>query len=112
MLVLLGGVLAPRLRLPAPLVQLLLGVAVGFVPGLGDVEMPPEVVLFLFLPALLYWESLNTSLREVRANMRAIVLSAVVLVLVTTVTVAVVRHPVGASRPVAPGPGARLAPPH
>src|ERR671926_761267 len=110
LLVLLGGVLAPRVRLPAPLVQLLLGVAVGFVPGLGDVEMPPEVVLFLFLPALLYWESLNTSLREARANMRVIFLSAVVLVLVTTATVAVVAHALGLSWPMAWVLGAVLAP--
>jgi Na+/H+ antiporter len=109
-LVLLGGVLAPRLRLPAPLVQLLLGVAVGFVPGLGDVEMPPEVVLFLFLPALLYWESLNTSLREARANLRVIFLSSVVLVLATAATVAVVGHALGLAWPMAWVLGAVLAP--
>src|SRR4051794_33984856 len=72
--------------------------------------MPPEVVLFLFLPALLYWESLNTSLREARANMRVIFLSAVVLVLVTTATVAVVAHAVGLSWPMAWVLGAVLAP--
>jgi CPA1 family monovalent cation:H+ antiporter len=109
-LVLLGGVLAPRVRLPAPLVQLLLGVAVGFVPGLGDVEMPPEVVLFLFLPALLYWESLNTSLREARANLRVIFLSSVVLVLATAATVAVVGHALGLAWPMAWVLGAVLAP--
>jgi CPA1 family monovalent cation:H+ antiporter len=109
-LVLLGGVLAPRVRLPAPLVQLLLGVGVGFVPHLGEVAMPPEVVLFLFLPALLYWESLNTSLREARANLRVIVLSAVVLVLVTTATVAAVGAALGLSWPMAWVLGAVLAP--
>ena len=35
-------------------------------------ELPPELVLLLFLPALLYWESLNTSLREIRDNLRII----------------------------------------
>jgi monovalent cation/hydrogen antiporter len=110
MLVLLGGVLAPRVRLPAPLVQLLLGVAVGFVPSVGDVSMPPEVILFLFLPALLYWESLNTSLREARANLRVIVLSSVVLVLVTAAVVAVVGHALGLTWPMAWVLGAVLAP--
>jgi hypothetical protein len=38
-------------------------VVIGVLVLLGDVEMPPEVVLFLFLPALLYWESLNTAAR-------------------------------------------------
>ncbi|HEX2073066.1 MAG TPA: Na+/H+ antiporter [Geodermatophilus sp.] len=109
-LVLLGGVLGPRLHLPAPLVQLVLGVAVGFVPGLGEVEMPPDVVLFLFLPALLYWEALNTSLREIRANLRVISLLAVGLVVATTATVAVVAHALGLSWPMAFVLGAVLAP--
>jgi CPA1 family monovalent cation:H+ antiporter len=109
-LVLLGGVLGRRLHLPAPLVQLGLGVGVGFVPGLGDVEMPPDVVLFLFLPALLYWESLTTSLREIRANLRVITLQAVGLVAVTTLTVAAVAHALGVGWPVAFVLGAVVAP--
>jgi Na+/H+ antiporter len=109
-LVLLGGVLGRWLHLPAPLVQLALGVVVGFVPGLGEVELPPEVVLFLFLPALLYWEALNTSLREARANLRVISLFAVGLVLVTAGTVAVVGHALGLSWPMAFVLGAVLAP--
>ena len=109
-LVLLGGVLGRKLHLPAPLVQLGLGVGVGFVPGLGDVEMPPDVVLFLFLPALLYWESLTTSLREIRANLRVISLQAVGLVAVTTLTVAVVAHALGVGWPVAFVLGAVVAP--
>jgi Na+/H+ antiporter len=109
-LVLLGGVLGRRLHVPPPLVQLALGVVFGFVPGLGDVEMPPEVVLFLFLPALLYWEALNTSLREARANLRVISLFAVGLVLATTGTVAVVAHALGLQWPMALVLGAVLAP--
>src|SRR4051812_49585281 len=72
--------------------------------------MPPEVVLFLFLPALLYWEALNTSLREARANIRVIFLSSVVLVLVTAATVAVVGHALGLAWPMAWVLGAVLAP--
>jgi Na+/H+ antiporter len=109
-LVLLGGVGARRLRLPTPLLQLALGVGVGFVPGLGAVEMPPEVVLFLFLPPLLYWEALNTSLREARANLRVIALSAVGLVLATMGTVAAVAHALGLGWPMAVVLGAVLAP--
>jgi CPA1 family monovalent cation:H+ antiporter len=109
-LVLLGGIIGRRLHVPAALVQLALGIAVGFVPGVGDVQMPPEVVLFLFLPALLYWEALNTSLREARANLRVIFMFAVGLVLVTTATVAVVAHALGLSWPMAWVLGAVLAP--
>jgi hypothetical protein len=53
-----GGALAPRIHLPAPVVWLLAGVTVGFIPGVDHVELPPEAVLLVFLPAILYWESL------------------------------------------------------
>ena len=109
-LVLVGAVLGRWLHVPWPLAQLILGVAVGFVPGLGDLEMPPEVVLFLFLPALLYWESLNTSLRGIRANLRVISLGAVGLVLVTMLTVAATAHALGLDWPMALVLGAVLAP--
>jgi Na+/H+ antiporter len=67
-------------------------------------------VLLLFLPALLYWESLNTSLREIRANLRAVVIDAVLLVLATAGVVAVVGHALGLSWPVAWVLGAVVAP--
>jgi CPA1 family monovalent cation:H+ antiporter len=102
-------VAARWLHVPAPLMQLALGIVVGFVPGL-DVVLPPEVVLFLFLPPLLYWESLNISLREARANLRVIALSAIGLVLVTMGTVAAVAHALGLDWPMALVLGAVLAP--
>lgn len=40
----------------------------GFVPLLRQVHLEPEVVLLLFLPALLFWESLTTSLRGIRRD--------------------------------------------
>jgi len=109
-LVLVGSSLARWVRLPPPLVLLALGTVVGFLPGVGGVEMPPDVVLFLFLPALLYWESLTISLRQIRADLRVISLMSVGLVLVTAGTVAVVGHALGLSWPMAFVLGAVLAP--
>jgi CPA1 family monovalent cation:H+ antiporter len=107
---LLGGAIASRIRVAAPLVFLVLGGALGFIPLLGEVELPPELVLLLFLPALLYWDSLNTSLREIWANLRVILLLAIGLVFATTAVVAVVGHAFGLSWPVAIVLGAVLAP--
>jgi len=60
---LLCGGLAQRYPI-APAISLLgVGVLIGFVPAFRDLQLPPEVVLLVFLPALLYWESLTTSLR-------------------------------------------------
>jgi NhaP-type Na+/H+ or K+/H+ antiporter len=106
-----GGALARRVRLPAPVVLLVCGVGVGFVPFLDHVEMPPELVLVLFLPAILYWESLTTSLREIRANLRVIVLLALLLVVATAAVVAVVAHALGLAWPMAFVLGTVVAPP-
>jgi monovalent cation/hydrogen antiporter len=93
--VLAGNVAAHRLRLAAPVVLLVGGVLLGFVPALRAVRLPSEAVLLLFLPALLFWESLTISLREIRSNLRGIVLNSTVLVLVTAAAVAVVAHALG-----------------
>ena len=97
--------LARKIRVAPPIVLLLGGVALAFVPWLAGVRLPPEVVLLIFLPALLYWESLNTSLREIRANLRAVMLDSILLVLATAAAVAAVGHALGLSWPV--GLGAR-----
>lgn len=86
---------APRVRVAAPVLLLGSGVLLGFVPPLREVHLPPEVMLLVFLPALLYWESLTTSLREIRSNLRGIVLMGTVLVIVTAAAVAVTAHALG-----------------
>ena len=58
-------------------------------PGVGGVEMPPDVVLFLFLPALLYWESLTTSLRSIRRDFRYILPMSTLLVVASAFAVAI-----------------------
>lgn len=85
---LVGGWVSWRTRLPSPLVLLALGIALGYVPALGRVSLPPDLVLFLFLPGLLYWEAINASVREIRRNLRVILLSAIPLVVVTAAAVA------------------------
>ena len=102
--------LAARLRVAAPIVLLLGAVPLALVPWTSHVLLAPEVVLLLFLPALLYWESLTTSLREIRANLRVVIMSSVLLVLATAGTVAVVGHALGLSWPVAWVLGAVVAP--
>ena len=70
------------------------GLAVGLVPGMPELELEPELVLFGVLPPLLYGAAFFTSLRDLRANARPIGLLAIGLVVVTTVGVAVVAHAV------------------
>lgn len=111
---LVAGVLSARLHVATPLLLLLLGglagCVLGALPEARTVALPPEVVLVLFLPVLLYWESITTSLREIRADLRAIVLLSVGLVLVTAAVVAAIGHAVGLPWPVAFVLGAIVAP--
>lgn len=86
--------LAPRLRVPYPILLVLGGLALGFTPGLPHVELPPDLVLIGVLPPLLYGAAFFTSLRDLRTNARPISLLAVGLVVLTTVVVAVVAHSV------------------
>ncbi len=84
--------IARRIQVPYPILLVVGGLLLGLIPGLPHIELAPEIVLLLFLPPLLYWESLNTSFRDFRANLRSILLLAIGLVLATTGVVAVIAH--------------------
>lgn len=55
--VLVGRVVSVRFGIVPPITLLAAGALLGFVPALRAVHLPPELVLLLFLPVLLYWES-------------------------------------------------------
>jgi len=84
--------LANRINIPYPILLVLGGLILGFVPGLPRIALEPEVVFLLFLPPLLYVSALFTSWRDFRANLRPISLLAVGLVLMTTCVIAAVAH--------------------
>jgi monovalent cation/hydrogen antiporter len=84
--------LAPALRVPYPILLVLGGLALGFIPGVPEVSLPPELVLVGVLPPLLYSASFFTSLRDFRANLKRIGLLAVGLVVATMFAVAAVAH--------------------
>ena len=81
-------------RIPYPIVLVLGGAVIGFIPGAPTVTLSPDLVLVAVLPPLLYGGAFFTSLRELRANVKAIGLLAVGLVLVTMLAVAAVAHEV------------------
>jgi Na+/H+ antiporter len=89
-----GGlsVLAVTVGVPYPILLVLGGLVLGFVPGIPTAQLPPDLVLVLFLPPLLYWSSFFSSARELRSDARAISLSAVLLVLATMFAVAAIAH--------------------
>jgi monovalent cation/hydrogen antiporter len=86
------SVLARPLGVPYPILLVLGGLLLGFVPGLPAVQLPPELVLVLFLPPLLYQAAFFSSPRDLLADARAITLLAIGLVLATMAAVAVTAH--------------------
>ncbi|MGW0546515.1 Na+/H+ antiporter [Streptomyces altiplanensis] len=114
---LLGAVvtvpLGERLGLPAPVLMTLAGIVLALLPVVPNVEVPPEYILPLVLPPLLYAAVQRTSWRQFAANIRPILLLAVALVFVTTAAVAAVAHAVVPGLPIAAAIalGALVAPP-
>src|SRR5262245_46761272 len=86
--------LAPILRVPYPILLVLGGLVLGFIPGIPEVKLPPEVVLVGVLPPLLYAAAFFTGIRDLKANVKEISLLAVGLVVATMGGVAVVAHAV------------------
>ena len=66
--------------------------SLSFVPVLPVIRLDPNLVLFFFLPPLLYPAALFTSWRDFRRNLRSILFLAIGLVLMTTTVVAWVAH--------------------
>src|SRR4051794_13588585 len=85
-------VLSTATSVPVPILLVIGGLALGFVPGVPDLELPPDIVLVAILPPLLYWTAFATSLRDLRVNVRPISLLAIGLVIVTTLGVGVAAH--------------------
>ena len=85
-------VLAVRLNLPHPVLLVLGGLALAAIPGLPRIELEPETLFLLFVPPLLYWAALTTSLRDFRAQLWPIARYGTVVVLLTIVAVAAVAH--------------------
>lgn len=109
--ILVGTLIAPRVRLALPLVLVIFGLLLGFVPPLREVQLPPETVLLLFLPVMLFWESLTTSLRSIRRDFRYILPMSTVLVVASAFAVAGIGVLFGMPWEIALILGAAVAPP-
>ncbi len=109
--ILVGTMLAPRLRVALPLVLVVFGLLLGFVPALREIQLPPETVLLLFLPVMLFWESLTTSLRSIRRDFRYILPMSTLLVVASAFAVAGVAVLLGLPWEIALILGAAVAPP-
>jgi Na+/H+ antiporter len=106
---------AQRIGVPYPILMVLAGLGLGFVPAsaLPSIQLDPDIVLVLFLPPILFSTAYFMSPRELWRNVRPISLLAVGLVATTTIAVAVVAHALVPEMPwpVAIALGAIVSPP-
>ncbi len=82
------GVLARKLKIPYPIVLVIGGTLVGFIPGHPRVALNPDLVFYVILPPLLYAAAWETSWREFSYHLVSILLLAFGLVSFTVIGVA------------------------
>src|ERR1700730_11183465 len=86
------ALLARRVNIAPAILLLVAGIVLAFVPGMPALELPPELVLLLVLPPLIYSASVAMSWREFRFNLRPIILLSVGGVIFTALAVATATH--------------------
>jgi CPA1 family monovalent cation:H+ antiporter len=103
---------ARSINLPAPILLVVVGSVIALVPGLPRIALPPDLVLLVFLPPLIYYAAFGMSWQAFRAHLRPIVVLAVGCVVFTTIVVAAAAHwLIGLAWPVAFVLGAIVSPP-
>jgi monovalent cation/hydrogen antiporter len=77
---------ADKTGLPAAALLTLVGIVYALLPG-PNVDLDPEIVLTFVIPPLLYSAALDSSLVDIRRNMRTVISLSVALVLVTALLI-------------------------
>nr|WP_241744247.1 Na+/H+ antiporter [Cellulosimicrobium arenosum] len=103
--------LADRVRIPAPVLLTVFGLAVPLVPGVPELRLDPEYILPVVLPPLLFAATQRASVHDYRRNASPILLLAVGLTIATAACAAVVAHALGLPWGPAIVLGAVIAPP-
>src|SRR6201987_3570200 len=80
--------LARRLKVPYPILLVIAGLLLSFLPEMPRIRLDPDLVFLVFLPPLLYSASWTLSWREFQRNFVSIAMLAVGLVLFTVVGLA------------------------
>jgi Na+/H+ antiporter len=83
---------AHKIKLPYPILLVIAGIGIGFIPSMGEIEINPEIIFLLFLPPLLYDASFNISPKDFKTNINTISTLAISLVFLTTIGIAVVAR--------------------
>ena len=110
--IIVSAIVAQKLRIPIPIAFVAIGFAVAFIPNVPTPHVNPQLLFTVVLPPLLFAGGWTTDWHEFKRTFTPIWLLAVVLVIVTTVVVAVLAHQLaGFGWPMAFVLGAIVSPP-
>lgn len=87
--ILLVGI-AQKINVPYPIILILGGAALSFIPGINNIYFHPNLILVIFLPPILYYAAFGISFREFQRGWKHIFSLALGLVAVTTIVVAII----------------------
>lgn len=79
--------IAPKVRVASPLILLVVGLAIGFLPQVGAIEIEPHIVLEIVLPPLLFSAAVRMPTMDFRREMQAVAMLAIPLVFVSAFAV-------------------------
>jgi Na+/H+ antiporter len=102
---------ADRMGVPQPVLVTVYGLVLGLVPGVPAPGLPPDLILPLVLPPLLFAATQAASVRELREAAGPVLTLAVGLTVATAALVSVVAHALGLPWAVAAVLGAIVSPP-
>ncbi|EDM37681.1 possible sodium/hydrogen antiporter [Pedobacter sp. BAL39] len=83
---------AGKLKVSYPMLLIVAGIAIGFIPALPHVSLNPEVVMLIFLPPLLYDAAFNISFDQFKTHISTISTLSLGLVFLTTCGIAVIGY--------------------
>ncbi|GGH14348.1 Na+/H+ antiporter [Mucilaginibacter phyllosphaerae] len=90
LIVMIGlSAVADKIKLPYPVLLIMGGIGVGFIPSMPKIELNPEIIFLIFLPPLLYDAAFNISFKTFKTNISTIGTLAVTLVFLTATGIAV-----------------------
>lgn len=84
--------IADRIKIPYPVLLVIAGMTIGFIPVFPNIELMPEVVFLIFLPPMLYDSAFNISFKDFRTNLNTITTLSISLVFTTVVGIAVIAY--------------------
>lgn len=83
---------ADKIRIPYPVLLVIAGMTIGFIPVFPNIELMPEVVFLIFLPPMLYDSAFNISFKDFRTNLNTITTLSISLVFTTVIGIAVIAY--------------------